>query len=101
MRTFNIKETYVEKDDPWSGILEAEEFVIFSTTNRLNVCSPGKVVFGRDMIIQKQHKVDWELIRHRNQTQINEDNVHKNIKIYDHNYKFGDKFMLGNHAAYK
>ena len=53
------------------------------------------------MIIVIKHEVDCQLICQKNQTQINEDNVHKNIKRYDHNYKFGDKFMLGNHAAYK
>ena len=29
VRNFYIKETYVDKDDPWSGILSAAEFTIF------------------------------------------------------------------------
>ena len=33
--------------------------------------------------------------------QINKDNIRKNIKIVDHKYKVGDKFMLNNHVAYK
>ena len=33
--------------------------------------------------------------------QVNEDNFHKNGKIVDHNYKFGDKVMQKNHSAYK
>ena len=34
-RTFNISpQTYVEKNDPWTGILAAAAFVICSTTNR-------------------------------------------------------------------
>ena len=30
----NIKQTYDDKDDPWSGILAAAAFVKLSTTNR-------------------------------------------------------------------
>ena len=33
--------------------------------------------------------------------QINKDNICKNNKIVDHDYKVRDKFMLNNHAAYK
>ena len=29
VRTFNIKDTYVDKDDQWSGFLAAEDFSIF------------------------------------------------------------------------
>ena len=35
VRTFNITETYVDKDDMWLGILEAAEFTILSTANSL------------------------------------------------------------------
>ena len=31
--TCNITQTYYDKDDPWSGILDAAAFVILSTTN--------------------------------------------------------------------
>ena len=61
MRTYNIKETYVDKDDPWSGILATTMFVIFSTENRLKVYSTYQLVFGNDMIIphvrELRHKV--------------------------------------------
>ena len=35
-RTYNIKDTYVDKDDPWSGNLSPAAFGILSTANRLN-----------------------------------------------------------------
>ena len=60
---FNIKDTYVDEYDPWLGILEASALAIHSTSNRLKGCSPGQLVFGRDMIIPIKHKADWELIR--------------------------------------
>ena len=41
VRTYNIKETYIDKDEPWSGILSASAFTIISTENRLKGYSPG------------------------------------------------------------
>ena len=34
VRTFNISQTYADKDKPWMGILAASGFEICSTTNR-------------------------------------------------------------------
>ena len=77
MQTFNITQTYVDEDDPWSVILAAEEISIWSTINSLKFYSPGQLLFGRDMVLPIKHKVDWSLIRQRKQTQINKDNIHK------------------------
>ena len=63
VRTCNITQTYVDKDEPWSGILAASEFPVRSTTNRMKDYSPGKLVFVRDMILPIKHMVDWGLIR--------------------------------------
>ena len=61
MRTRNINQTYVDKDDPWSGILSAA--AIPSTTNSLKGYSTGQLLFVRDIILPKKHTMDWELIR--------------------------------------
>ena len=61
-RNYNIKETYVDKDEHWSGILAAAEFAIISTENRLKVYSPGQLVFSREIILPIKYTVDWELI---------------------------------------
>ena len=53
VRNFNITETYVDEDYPWSGMLAAAAFETCSTTNRLKGYSPGQFVFGRDMILPK------------------------------------------------
>ena len=38
VRTFNIStQTYIDEDDPWTGILAAAAFTIRSTTNRKKV----------------------------------------------------------------
>ena len=75
VRTFNITQTYVVKEEPWLGILDAAEFVIISTKNGLKGYIPGQLLFGRNMILPIKHKVDWKLIRQKNQTQINKDNI--------------------------
>ena len=50
VHTFNIStQTYVDENDPWTGILAAAAFAIHSTTNRQKCYSMGKL--------------DWELIR--------------------------------------
>ena len=71
VQTFNISQTYVDKDDLWPGILASAEFVIHSTTNWQNVYPLGQLIFGHDMILLIKHTVDWELIRQQKQTQIN------------------------------
>ena len=53
------------------------------------------------MILLIKHRVDWELIRQRKQTQINKDNNRQNKNRVDYDYKVGDKVMLNSHTAYK
>ena len=60
IRNFNISnQIYVDKDDPWTGVLAAAAFEICSITNRQNSYSPGKWIFGRDMILPIKDRVDW------------------------------------------
>ena len=66
VRTFNTTEIYVDKDDPRSGIFSAAAFAIRSTTNRLKCYISGQLLFGHDVILPIEHKVDWELIRQKN-----------------------------------
>ena len=101
MRIFNIFQTYVDKNDPWTGIISAVAFEICSTTNRQKCHSTGQLIFGRDMIPLIKHTVDWELIHQKKQIQINKDNIYKNRHIIDHEYKVGDNVMLINLSAYK
>ena len=62
VHTYNIKNTYMDEDDPWSGILAAESFKICSTVNRLKCYIPLQLLFGHDMIIPIKYTVYWELI---------------------------------------
>ena len=101
LRTFNVKQTYVDRNDPWMGILAAVAFVIFRTISRQKVYSPGQLIFDHDINFLIKNRVDWELICKRKQAQINIDNACENKHRFDYDYKVGDKFMLTNHTAYK
>ena len=59
MRTYNIKETYVDKDDLRPGILAAPELEISLTANSLKGYNMFQLVFVNDMILPKKHMVDW------------------------------------------
>ena len=51
MRTCNINETYIDKDDLWSGISAAASFAIRSIENGLKGYILGQLLFGRDTIL--------------------------------------------------
>ena len=55
VHTYNVKETYVYKDEVWSLILATAAFVIISTTTMLKGCTPVQIIFGRDMILLNKH----------------------------------------------
>ena len=93
IRTFSISpQTYVDKDDLWTGIFASLVFTIFSTTNRQKGYSLGQLMFVRD-------RVDWELIRQIKQTQINKDNACKNKHRDDYDYSVGDNIIITKHTA--
>ena len=53
------------------------------------------------MFLPIRHKVDWGLILQQNPTQINKDNISEYNKRVDHDYKAGDKVVIGNHDTHK
>ena len=59
VRNFNIQQTYVDKNDLWTGILAAVEFAICSTNNGKKCYSPVQLIFGRDIILPIKHRVGW------------------------------------------
>ena len=99
VQTFNIQQTYVDKNYPWTVILDATEFEIHSTTSRKKNYISGQLIFGRDMILPIKHRVDWELICQRKQTQINRDNAHENRHRVEHDYNAEDKVILPYHTV--
>jgi hypothetical protein len=51
-------------------------------------------VFGRDMILNIEHKANWEYIRARKQALINKNNLRENSKRKHHTYQKGELVML-------
>ena len=96
VRTYNIKETYLDKDEPWFVILAAAAFITFSTENRLKCYIPSQLLFGRDMILPTKHTAYWELIHQKKKIQINKDNIRGKSKRVNHDYKSVGKVMLNN-----
>ena len=70
VRTFNVQQTYIDKNYPWTRILASALFVIHSAASRQKGYSPGQLIFGRDMILPIKHSVGWELIRLKNRRKL-------------------------------
>ena len=51
-------------------------------------------MFGRDMMLPINCKVDWALVALRKQEMINKSNTRENSKRLQHKYKTGDKVLL-------
>ena len=94
IRTFELQNNYLDKDDPWKGVLSAVAFAIRSTYHTTLQKTPGQLVFGRDMILNVQHTANWEYIRSRKQKIIDKNNQLENAKRIKHTYQVGDLVML-------
>ena len=63
IRTFQVQEsTYLDEDDPWSGILAATMFAVRATYHTTLQATPTQLVFGRDAILNTQFEANWNLI---------------------------------------
>src|SRR5210317_1943070 len=92
--TFELEDNYLDKTDPWKGILSATAFAVRSTFHTTLRKTSGQLVFGRDMILNVKHEADWEYIRQRKQKLINQNNQNKNAKQIPHVYNVADKLLL-------
>jgi hypothetical protein len=94
IRTFDLEDNYLGKEDPCKGILSATAFAVRSTFHTTLQNSPGQLVFGRDMILNIKHTANWEIIRMRNQNLIKNNNKRENAKRIEHKYKLGQPVLL-------
>ena len=67
IRTFNLEANYLDETDPWKGILSATAFAVRSTYHTTLKKSPGQLIFGRDMILNVKHEINWEYIKQQKQ----------------------------------
>ena len=85
VQTFDLKLNYLDKEDPWKGVLAATAFAVQSTYHTTLKKMPGQLlVFGRDMIFNIQHVANWELNRQNKQNCINKSNKAEKAKQQAH-----------------
>ena len=94
IRTYELQDNYLDEDNPWKGILSATAFAVRSTYHTTLKQTPGQIVFGRDMIFNVEHIVNWEYIRASKQKNIKKNNIIENSGRIPHTYSVGDKVML-------
>ena len=56
----NVQETYVEKDEPWTGNLANTDFTIHFTANILKGYTLGKLIFFHNIIVPIKNNKYWE-----------------------------------------
>ena len=102
IKSFELQDNpYFDSDDPWSGILAAASFAMHSMDHTTLCMMPGQLIFGRDMILNKQYLADWTAIKAHKQQLIRKNNIIENSKRIPHQYKVGDMVMLENHHTNK
>ena len=89
-----FQNNYLDKDEPWSGILAAISFTLRSTCHTMLQATPVQRTFGRDMALHTPFFADWEAIRRRKKQLIenNSQNVNKNSKM--HIYKVRERVLV-------
>jgi transposase InsO family protein len=92
LRTMDVANCYLLPPpyDPWAGLISAIAFAIRSTWNSSMRATPGQLVFGRDMMLNIRHLVDWHYMQTRRQKIASENNARENAKRVPHNYEVGD-----------
>ena len=83
------------------GILASSAFEVQSKYHHTKGESPVQLAFGRDMIIQINHILDWRYMRHLKQVQIEKDLIRKNSNIIDHHYRVGYQVIIQSKRAFK
>ena len=71
-------------------ILQSAAWAMRTSTNLITKYSPGQLVFGRDMVIDKSVLADWDLIYAKRRTQQIRDNLRENKSRTKYEYKVGD-----------
>jgi protein associated with RNAse G/E len=93
IRSCQVGQLELDKEDPWSGILAAVMFATHATYHTTTQATPAQLVFGRDAILNTKFEADWKYIRARKQQLIDQNNFNENKKRISHQYKVGDKVL--------
>ena len=86
IRTFEITETDVDENDPWSGLLSAVMFATRATYHTTLKATPMQLVFGRDAILNTTFEANWKYIKDNKQKRIHKNNLQENKSRISHTY---------------
>jgi hypothetical protein len=82
--------------DDVNVFLDNLAWAIRSTYNTVLKASPGRAIFGQDMLFDIPFVADWRKIGERRQSLTNRGNQRENAKQIDYDYKVGDKVLVIN-----
>ena len=88
--SFNLEKRDLHEKDPFEEFTTKAAYAIRSAIHTTLGYSPTQLVFGRDMFMPVNFRVDWEAIQARKQKSIHKSNIRENQKRIPHVYKEGD-----------
>jgi hypothetical protein len=94
LRTAEIDGGELDEKDPWGPFLSSAAYAIRSTFHTTLKATPGKLVFGRDMVLPIKFIADWGAIEQHHQKEMGRNNRRENASRINHDYKVGDKVLL-------
>lgn len=60
LRTFKLTDYEFNSDDHWNDLLAGVAWVVHSSFHRILQATPGQLVFGQDMLLNRKFIVNWE-----------------------------------------
>eukprot|EP00957_Ditylum_brightwellii_P073687 5599314-Ditylum_brightwellii.AAC.1 len=94
MHTQELEKRSFTKDNPWGKVSASAAWAIRSTYYTTLGVTLGQLIYGRDMLHDIKHAVDWELIRLRKQKIIGYSTARENTKHISHDYVVGDVVLI-------
>jgi hypothetical protein len=71
----------MDEKDPWGPFLSSAAYTIRSTFHTTLKATPGKVVFGRDMVLPIKLMADWGAIEQQRQKEMGRNNRRENALL--------------------
>jgi hypothetical protein len=94
LRTAEVDGRELDEKYPWGPFLSSDVYARRSTFHTSIKATPGKVVFGRDMVLPIKIMADWWAIEQQCQKEMARNNRRENASRINHDYKVGDKVLL-------
>ena len=101
LKTKNLAEKESDVVDQWGEILASIAYAIRCSYHSTLQETPGKLVFGRDMLLNISFSPDYKSIWKNKQKRINYDNARENSKRAPHVYKTGDYAYILKDGVYR